>query len=617
MAGSVEQGQGGDTVTPTAPTVTPSPTPGHRVRDRRVALGLITVVAAFLYTWAIGRQSLEPYYQAAVLSMSRSWHDFFFGAFDPAGTITLDKLPGAFWVQALFVRVLGFHVWVIELPQVIEGVLTVLVLYRAVTRLAGGKAGLIAALVLALSPATVALNRGNIADTLMVLLLVLAADAVAFAIRDDARAGRTRTLVLAGVWVGLAFQAKMVEAWLVLPALVVPYALCGPGTTWRRVRQSGVLLVVAVAVSLVWMTVVSLLPAGGRPYVDGSQHDSLFEMVFLYNGFGRYTQQTPLQLLQTQASINVVGTGNGAPGIGRLLYADLGRDVGWLLPLAVVVAVWALIVRRRESRRDPLRAGFLLWGLWLVTLAATFSTVTLINAYYLGALTPAIAAIIGLAVPMLRPGAATRFVIAAAVVLTVGYDVFLIPANGTYASPWQWVVIIVVGVVAVGVALAAGTRERMFRVVVLAGLAAVLVAPTIAAAELALHAGGSFDTPFESAGELHSLEGQAPLRQGVARYLPTLYGGQAGAPDLAATQTSIVAAFFIDGSGEEVLPIGGLDGTSPSPTVAQLRADINAGVFHLVLASDQNDPRIAYIAGHCEKLNGTALAFYCKPGDGT
>ena len=242
---------------------------------RRLALTAIAALAGLLYAWAMGQDTLEYYYAAADRSMSMSWHDFIFGAFDPAGTITVDKLPGALWFQALSVRAFGLHTWAIILPQVIEGILTVLVLYRAVTRLAGPAAGLIAALVLAVSPATVALDRENISDSLLVLLLVLAADAVSGAIaglaagdagqdapasdpdgpssgavggdhfaaggqaapggrgavavdsrRPAGRAARVRRpggtlgrLILAGFWVGLAFQAKEIEAWMVLPAL--------------------------------------------------------------------------------------------------------------------------------------------------------------------------------------------------------------------------------------------------------------------------------------------------------------------------------------------------------------------------------------------------------------
>ena len=180
-------------------------TEGEAARPRHTGLlALVLVVAGFAYGWRAQSLPLEPYYAAAVRAMAGSWHDFAFGAFDPAGTVTLDKLPGAFWLQALSVRAFGVSTWAIVLPQVVEGVLAVLVLYRIVRRLAGPAAGLIAAAVLAVSPAVVALDRGNISDSLMILLVLLAADAVCGALAD----GRWWRLVLAGVWVGLAFQAR-------------------------------------------------------------------------------------------------------------------------------------------------------------------------------------------------------------------------------------------------------------------------------------------------------------------------------------------------------------------------------------------------------------------------
>ncbi len=134
------------------------------------------MVAGVAYGWQMG-SSIEIYYAAAARSMSMSWHDFVYGAFDPAGTISVDKLPGALWLEALSVRLFGVHTWAIALPQVLEGVLTILVLFRLVRRLAGAEAAIVAAAVLAICPAAVTLDRGNIPDTLLVLLLVLAADA--------------------------------------------------------------------------------------------------------------------------------------------------------------------------------------------------------------------------------------------------------------------------------------------------------------------------------------------------------------------------------------------------------------------------------------------------------
>ena len=265
-----------------------------------------------------------------------NWHNFIYGAFDPAGTVSLDKLPGAFWIQALTVRAFGVHTWVIVAPQAAEGVLTVLVLYRAVQRLAGPAAGLIATAVVAVSPATVALNRGNISDSLMILLLVLAADAVSAAIAS----GSQRRLVLAAAWAGLAFQAKMIEAWLVLPAFGLAYLVCAPGPASWRIRQLAVAGAVAGLVSVSWMTAVSLVPAAHRPYADGSSDNSVYEQVFADNGLGRFGDQTPLQLLAGQSL--GVGSAITAPATapGRLLRGDLGRAAGWQLPAALVIAAW-------------------------------------------------------------------------------------------------------------------------------------------------------------------------------------------------------------------------------------------------------------------------------------
>jgi 4-amino-4-deoxy-L-arabinose transferase-like glycosyltransferase len=586
---------------------------------RRPALLLIAGLAGLSYAWALGQDPLEPYYEAAVRSMSMSWHNFVYGAFDPAGTITLDKLPGAFWVQALAVRAFGFHTWVIVAPQAVEGILTVLVLYRAVQRLAGPAAGLIASAVVAVSPATVALNRGNISDSLMILLLVLAADAVSAAIVS----GSQRRLLLAGLWVGLAFQAKMIEAWLVLPAFGLAYLVSAPGSAGRRVRQLAVAGVVAGLVSLSWMTVVSIMPAAHRPYIDGSQDNSAYQQVFVYNGFGRFGDQTPLQLLAGQ-SLGIASVAQTpAVGPGRLLRGDLGRDTGWLLPVALVVGAWGIASRRRQPRGDPLRACFILWEAWLVTLAATFSLATTINSYYTAALSPAVAALLGAGVaaawPADRSATGRRIGLTVVVAAGVGYAAWLVASAGARAPGWLIPLVIVVGLAAVAVAAAsvAVRRDAWFAAALAAGLIAGCLAPAVASAALVLHHEGAFDTPFEPAGEANAIDTLfVRTPEQVALTIGRLRAAQFGAPYLLATQTSALASVFIDDSGLEALPIGGFTGTIPSPTLAQLQADINAGQFHLVLAATSADPRLRWIAGHCRNLGRSTAKlhiYFCLP----
>ena len=212
----------------------------------RPTLLLIATVAAVAYSVGAARASVEPFYGAAARSMSQSWHDFAFGAFDPSGTITVDKLPGALWLQALSLRIFGFHIWALVLPQIVEGVITILVLYRAVRLVATPVAGLIAAGMLAASPITVLLNRGNISDSLLIMCLVLAADAATRAIVTS----RLRPLLVASAWVGVAFQAKMAQAWLVLPGIWLAYTVASAPSIRRRFAHIGAAALVTAAISL-------------------------------------------------------------------------------------------------------------------------------------------------------------------------------------------------------------------------------------------------------------------------------------------------------------------------------------------------------------------------------
>jgi 4-amino-4-deoxy-L-arabinose transferase-like glycosyltransferase len=584
---------------------------------RRLALIAIAAVAGLLYAWAIDRGTLEEYYYgAAVRSMSMSWHDFIFGAFDPAGTVTLDKLPGAFWIQALSVRAFGMHTWAIIVPQVVEGILTVLVLYRAVARLAGPAAGLIAALVLAVSPATVGLDRGNISDSLLILLLVLAADAVSGAIAswtagDASQAGRPvgRTLgrlILAGVWVGLAFQAKEIEAWMVLPALGLAYLLSGPGSVVRRAAQLAVAGVVVALVSVSWMTAVSLVPAADRPYVDGSHDNSVFEQVFSYNGFGRFGGQTPLQLAAAELDPGAV-LPVPARTPGRLLGGRLGRDTGWLIPAAIVVAAWGIASRRRQPRGDPLRACFILWGGVLLTFFVVFSVVVYVQPYYVAALSPPVAAILGtgIAAAWSRERAPVSRTAGLAVIVagTAAYAAWLV--SSARAPGWLFPVIIAVGALATALIVwSTAARFVPFGVALVAALVAVLLTPAVASVSLVAHDESAFDTPFESA-KVQEAIGLGAGQRAVANLAPDITFWQNAANGtryLMAAQSVGLPSLIIYDTGLEALPIGGLDGTIPSPTLAQLQADIRRGLLHLVWLLSPTDSRLRWVTTHCTPL---------------
>jgi 4-amino-4-deoxy-L-arabinose transferase-like glycosyltransferase len=589
-------------------TVDPVVATQGRSRDWRApfVLAALVALAALAYGWHANGQALEIYYAAAVRSMSASWHDFLFGAFDPAGTVSLDKLPGAFWLQALSVRIFGLHAWAIVLPQIAEGAATVVGLFAVVRRHAGAPAGLLAAALLLLSPAAVALDRGNISDSLMIMLMVLAAGATVRA----ADGGSLRMLVLAAVLAGLAFQAKMLEAWLLLPALAVTYAIAAPGSMRRRIGALAAAGAVVVVVSLSWMTFVMLVPSHDRPYVDGSNNNSTYAQVFQYNGLSRVDSPVASTAASGAVAAPVLAafTVRHGPGADRLLVGQAGRDIAWLLPAAVLAAIALLVSRRRFDRRDPVRAGTILWGLWLVTLLGAFSFGGRLNPYYLAALSPPIAALCAIGAREAwrlaagRPGGRRALTLAAvASVLTTAYALALVPGR---APGWIAPVVAVAGVAALVVAaLALAKGPGLAGVAIGAVVIAGVIAPAGAAIGLATDHRGPFDTPFESPAVSAVTVGLASAANHPSAASISLFERTAGIyPYPLATYTSLVAAPLIYATGQEVLPIGGFRGTNPSPTLARLQQLVRSNELPVILGPPAADARIRWAASYCPTL---------------
>jgi 4-amino-4-deoxy-L-arabinose transferase-like glycosyltransferase len=584
--------------------------PADQPEWARPALVAIAAIAGLAYAWGMNGAALEDFYGAAARSMSMSWHNFFFGAFDPDATVSIDKLPGALWPQALLLRIVGFHIWALVFPQVIEGVITILVLYRAVRRLAGPLAGITAAAVLATSPVTVALNRGNVADSLLIMLVVLAADATTSALLG----GRLRTLLLADAWVGLAFQTKMLVAWLVLPALAGAYLLAAPARARVRLAHLALAGVVTVAVSLSWMTVVTLVPAHERPYVDGTQNDSLFSQTFEYNGTARLGTGNvfagaghPAAFLVHLSEASEAPTHKVKPSWHRLLGGLFGRDDGWLVPAALIAALCVLGLRRRAARRDPLRALVVLWGVWLLVLAAFFSAGGHPNSYYVAALSPATGALCGAGAALAQragAGRATRVALAAAALCSVGYGVFLL-GGGTAVPGWLVPVAVLIALAGASVLLTAraGAVARAPASLVAVALASALVLPAVASALIVTRGLGPFAAPYEPASATVSRAAAQRSRTHAAEAVEELEAAYP-APIALVTDSSILAAPYILATGKEILPIGGYQGGIPAPTLSDLQRRIAGEEVRAFLVPNvSDDPRIAWITSHCKPLS--------------
>ncbi|MGA5507329.1 ArnT family glycosyltransferase [Streptomyces umbrinus] len=455
------------------------------------ALGAVMVLAAILYGWALGSLGWgNSYYSAAVKSMGKSWTNFLFGSFDPIGVVTVDKPPAALWPQVISSKIFGLHGWALMLPQVLEGVAAVLVLHRTVRRWAGEGAALVAALVLTLTPITVAINRDNNPDTLLVLLLVSAAYALTRALQAEGRSA-TWWLCASGFLVGCGFLTKMLAAWMVIPAFTLAWLVGGSGPWIPRVRRLLGAGAILAASSLWWVAMVALWP-GDRPYIGGSEDGSAWDLVIGYNGLGRVFGSSD-GMPQGMGGGGGAGGGfaggfGGQSGPTRMFDSQVGGQISWLLPLCGLALAGAVVVavlhRRGKLPASALlpASGWLLWGTWLVVCAAVFSTQKgIFHPYYTTQLAPAIAALCGgLTAGLVRVHRAgfrwAPLAGAAGVVVSVVWAVVLVRR----APDWNgWLVwpVLLVGCAAVVLLVLARRNARLLTVAVGAAVASVLVAP--------------------------------------------------------------------------------------------------------------------------------------------
>ncbi|MEU5264290.1 glycosyltransferase family 39 protein [Amycolatopsis sp. NPDC021455] len=523
--------------------------PSGQPRWARPALLGIAFVAAVLYAWNLASVDFAPMYSNVAKSMSESWKAFFYGTVDAQGTYALDKLAGSFAPQAISARIFGYHPWSLALPQVIEGVVSVLVMYRVVRRWAGVVPGLLAAGIFTLTPVAASMFGHSMEDGALVMCLVLAVDAYQRAVLE----GRLRSLVWAGVWVGIGFQAKMLQAWTILPALAVGYLLTAPVETRRRLQHLGIAGVVTLAVSLSWIALYTLTPDGSRPYVAGTTNGSAAAMVFGYNGLSRvgidlpgakeFTNdgaqidpKAPPELLDIRPTIRgnpwddptKAASRENPTGAGKLFDGSLGVAIAWLYPLTILALLCGLWWRRRAERTDPLRGGLVMWGVWLVTLGLTFTVAAVPHTAYVGSLAPPVAALSGLGIVMFwrayRRGGGRAWILPAVVAAETAWAAWLWSHYPGFL-PWARWGALALGVVAVVVLVLARVvrSTAVVSAALVAGVAAVLAAPATYAISVLDpdYAGASYDA---NAGPE---SGKIPAGPGAGR-MPTGPAGPGG-----------------------------------------------------------------------------------------
>ena len=430
--------------------------PEARPLRHRLELAALLLATAGLYLWNLGASGwANAFYSAAAQAGAQDWTAWFFGSSDAANAITVDKPPASLWVMGLSVRIFGLSSWSILVPQALMGVGTVWLVYLAVRRAAAPatadprlahRAGLLAGAVMALTPAAVLMFRFNNPDALLVLLMTGAAYAVLRSIQD----ARLRWLLFAGALLGFGFLTKQLQVLLVVPGFALAYLLAAPAGVGKRLLH---LLAAGAAMAVAagwWLAAVELIPAADRPYIGGSQNNSILELTLGYNGLGR---------LNGEETGSVGGGGNwGTPGLFRLFNSEFGGQIAWLLPAVLLLAAGLLWLGRRAPRTDAVRASVIIWGSWVGVTGLTFSFMAgIIHPYYMVALAPGIAGLAGLGGVLLwqrrdRPVAAA--VLAAAVVAAGAMAAELLGRTATYL-PWLRWVALLGSLAAAGLVLAA------------------------------------------------------------------------------------------------------------------------------------------------------------------
>jgi 4-amino-4-deoxy-L-arabinose transferase-like glycosyltransferase len=556
-----------------------------------VAVPAIVGLAALLNLVQLGNEGYgNTYYAATVKNMLTSWHNFFFASFD-AGFVSVDKPPLGLWIQAASAKAFGFQGWSLLLPQALAGVLAVGLLYHLVRRALGPVAGVLAALTLALTPISVAISRHNNLEGLLVLVILLAVWAFILA----AETGRWPWLLLGAVLVGLGFNIKMLEAFLMLPACYLLYLVAAPVSGLKRILHLGLATAVLLVVSLAWAVAVDLTPPEQRPYVSTSAHNTVLDLIIGFNGAHRLTGQ----------DVDV-----GERGPVRLLREPLVGQIGWLLPLAAVglaVAGWQerhlrtgrwRLSWRRPGRPNRRQQALVLWGTWFLSEWGFFSIAGDWDPHYLAVFAPAVAALVGSGVVALwtayRAPGWLGWMLPLALAVTAGVQLQVL----TPYADWQaWVrpavaVGCFVAVVAlVGARLTPRLRGMQYALAAVSlGLVALLLAPALWAASTIAY-GGETRAPTAGPGAKQERGGPSKFDRDAAAMLSYLQAHQNTATYVVASADWKFAAYATLHTDEPVIATGGFSGSDPVLSTPRLAALVSEGAVRFFVLEETSRKR--------------------------
>ncbi|MBL8161704.1 MAG: glycosyltransferase family 39 protein [Anaerolineae bacterium] len=620
-----------------------------------LALAMIMLLAAALNLInieAVG--DANTYYTAAVEAMLQSPSNFFFVAAEPGGSVTIDKPPLGLWLQAISAFFLGVNGFAVVLPQILAGIFSVPLLYILVKRWFGSRAGLIAALVMAIMPVSIAVQRNNTMDATLIFTLLLAA----YAFIRATETGKLKWLLIGGVLVGLGFNIKMLQAFLPLPAFYALYFLSASVGWRRKILHLALTTFVLLAVSLSWIIVVDLIPTDQRPYVGSSQSNSALELAVGYNGLqrllgglgrggsnaqpftpGTTTDGQPAtpgtdangQSITPPAGMTppagfaggppngIAGGGMfggeiGSAGVLRLFTQPLDNEIGWLLPFGLLSIGLLVLAGRPRLPLSREHQAVVLWGGWLVTQVIFFSMAGFFHAYYLAMLTPPLAALVGIGLMRIWGIHQQRKWLGIILLIsTVGASLvyqMTIAAGYTDTLPW---LLIPAGILIIGAIMLVAARElpRYSRLAVagfVCGLIALTSVPAVWAGASTLSSDANAMLPHAYEGNSARSERMSGSAQAGAFNrpdgMPGAFGGggvntelieylQAntqGMRWMMAVGSSNEGASYVLETGRGVLYMGGFSGQDPVVDAESLQALVDSGELRYILSGGRRGP---------------------------
>ncbi|GHO72186.1 dolichyl-phosphate-mannose--protein mannosyltransferase [Ktedonobacter sp. SOSP1-52] len=562
---------------------------------QRLALGAILLISVFMNFYKLGQNGFDTYYPPAVRSMMDNWHNFFFAAYDPGGFTSLDKPPVGFWLQVLSAKIFGLTPFGTLLPQAVCGVLAVLLLYALVRRQCGVMAGLLAALALALSPVNIVTNRNVTIDSTLALVMLVGA----WAVMRAAETGRLRWLLLCAAMVGIGFNIKMLEAYLVLPAFGLLYLIAAPTSIWKRLWHLALALLLLLVISFSWVAAVDLTPATQRPHIGATQDNSEIGLALGGNGLRRLlgvgggANSTSAPGKGKAVATITNAPGDTVPAPFYLFTEPLAGQGSWLLPLAIFGMIALVKFRRPRPRSDRTLQALILWGMWLLTMGVFFSVATgRIHEYYLTVMYPALAALCGMGLVTMwqdyRRSGWRAWLLPLALIATAAEQIFILIG---YPNWGRWMIPLLIMLCLLAVAVLIGARiplrfihnERVARLLMPAltlGLIALMIGPTLWAA-IPIFQGTESDVPLAGPSQNDGPVGGS--NSALIRYLLTHQGNAQILAVVAGSADSIILA-----TNKPVIP---LDGWSRYPlTTTELASLVASGKLRFLLLRDSPDP---------------------------